>query len=154
MIEKPINCPCFEVVQPVGSFYMAKISHRDLIKITYVDIRHIEKEESDVDRVLGIQRPLSKSRVKEIGAYVNTMDANFPTSIILSVDSFGTEEEEDGKKQKTEEQEDKKIRNIYYNKSTRMHEIRRAENVAKVLDGQHGIAGLIALDPKNEPFDV
>jgi len=146
MINNPINCPCFEVEQPVGSFYLARISWRDLISITFADIRRIEKEESDVERVLGIQRPLSNSRVREIGAYVNTIDATFPTSIILAIDSFGSEDHE--------EQEEKTVQNIFYNKSTRMLEIRRDEYVAKILDGQHRIAGLKALDPKKEPFDL
>jgi DGQHR domain-containing protein len=140
MNEKPINCPCFEVYQPVGSFYMAKISHRDLIDITFVDVRRIEKEERDVETVLGIQRPLSKARVKEIGTYVNTMDANFPTSIILAIESFADEDE--------------KIRNVSFNKSTRMLEIRRDGHVAKVLDGQHRIEGLSLLKPENEPFEL
>jgi DGQHR domain-containing protein len=157
MNGKVINCQCFEVEQPVGSFYMARISCRDLITITFSDIRHIEKEESDVDRVLGIQRPLSKSRVKEIGAYVNTMDANFPTSIILAIDSFQKKQDEEVGGEfinEADEKPDENIRNIFYNKSTRMLEIRRGEGVAKVLDGQHRIEGLKALDPKNEPFDL
>lgn len=143
---KPIECNCFEVKQPVGSFYLARISCRDLIYITYADIRRIEREESDVEKVLGIQRPLSKSRVKEIGAYVNTIDANFPTSIILAIDSFADDE--------AEEQEGQKPRNVLYNKGTRMLEIRRSENVAKILDGQHRIAGLKELKPENEPFEL
>jgi DGQHR domain-containing protein len=153
MINNPIKCECFEVVQPVGSFYMAKISHRDLIKITHVDVRRIEKEERDVERVLGIQRPLSKARVAEIGAYVNTMDANFPTSIILAIDTFvkkGEETERAG----ADEDEEKKIQNIFYNKGTRQLEVRSDERVAKVLDGQHRIEGLRALKPENEPFDL
>ena len=157
MIKNSINCPCFEVKQPVGSFYLARISWRDLIEITFADIRRIEKEESDVERVLGIQRPLSNSRVREIGAYVNTIDANFPTSIILAIDSFGIEEDEKKEDQnisKTDVQEENKIQNIFFNKSTRMLELRRGANVAKILDGQHRIAGLKLLDPKNEPFEL
>jgi DGQHR domain-containing protein len=157
MSQKTIDCYCFEVEQPVGSFYMARISCRDLIYITFADIRRIEREESDVEKVLGIQRPLSKSRVKEIGAYVNTIDANFPTSIILAIDSFADEqpEEQEGREAETARRDAQgRIRNVYFNKGTRMLEIRRGENVAKILDGQHRIAGLKALDPKNEPFDL
>ena len=156
MIKNPIICNCFEVEQPVGAFYMARMSYRDLINITFADIRRIEREDSDVERVLGIQRPLSNTRVREIGAYVNTMDANFPTSIIIAIDSFGNEwqEEEEKSNNENDEQEDKKLQNILYNKSTRMLEIRRDKGVAKILDGQHRIAGLKLLDPKNEPFDL
>lgn len=149
-----IECLCFEVEQPVGSFYMARMSYRELIKITFADIRRIEKEESDVEKVLGIQRPLSPSRVKEIGAYVNTADANFPTSIILAIDSFAIDGADGQDQEAGQDAEKAHVRNITYNKSTRKLEIRRAENVAKILDGQHRIAGLKALDPKNEPFDL
>ena len=148
MIKDAIECPCFEVRQPVGSFYMARISHRDLIAITYVDVRRIEKEEREIETVLGIQRPLSPKRVREIGDYVNTMDANFPTSIILAIDSFESEEKPaDGEETIGE-------RNIFYNKQTRMLEIRREGHVAKVLDGQHRIEGLNHLNSKNEPFHL
>lgn len=140
MIKNPISCPCFEVKQPIGSFYMARISHRDLIEITFADVRRIEHEERDVERILGIQRPLSPKRVREIGDYVNTMDANFPTSVILAIDTFA--------------EEDKETQNIRHDKGTNSLQIRRDKGVAKVLDGQHRIEGLNHLDPKNEPFEI
>ena len=74
-----IECSAFEVHQPVGAFYVAKIRPEDLTYITFVDVRRIEKEERDVERVLGIQRPLSPSRIKEITQYVNLSDASFPS---------------------------------------------------------------------------
>src|SRR5437868_2343049 len=100
MIEHAIECPCFEVQQPIGRFYIARISADNLITITHVDVRRIEREEREVETVLGIQRPLSKTRVKEIGEYVNTVDATFPTSIILAIDSFADDDEQ--------------VRNVYY----------------------------------------
>jgi DGQHR domain-containing protein len=140
MIDNAIECECFEVQQPIGKFYIARISSAHLIAITYVDVRRIEHEEREVETVLGIQRPLSKKRVKEIGEYVKTIDATFPTSVILAIDSFADPEE--------------RIRNIYYNRRTSRLEIRNDGNVAKVLDGQHRIEGLRAFDPKNTPFDL
>src|SRR5438874_7550865 len=118
MIENAIECPCFEVEQPIGPFYVARISADDLITITHVDVRRIEREEREVETVLGIQRPLSKTRVKEIGDYVNTIDATFPTSIILAIDSFANGDQ---------------TRNLYYNKRDNQLEIRRDDRVAKVL---------------------
>lgn len=140
MIHNAIECECFEVRQPIGKFYLARISSDNLIAITYVDVRRIEHEEREVETVLGIQRPLSKKRVKEIGEYVNTVDATFPTSVILAIDSFADPEET--------------IRNIYYNRRTGRLEIRNDGSVAKVLDGQHRIEGLRALDARNKPFDL
>src|SRR6266446_4529145 len=140
MINDPIECECFEVQQPIGKFYLARIPSDDLIAITWVDVRRIEHEEREVETVLGIQRPLSNKRVKEIGEYVNTMDATFPTSIILSIDSFADPEKE--------------IQNVSYNRETNRLAIRRDGYVAKVLDGQHRIEGLRALKPANKPFDL
>ena len=76
---------CFEVQQPIGTFYVGIIASADLIKIAYSDIRRIEKR--DVEKYLGIEREISPQRVKEIKEYVNNVDATFPTSIILAVDS-------------------------------------------------------------------
>ena len=135
-----IECSAFEVTQPVGSFYIAKISPEDLIKITFVDVRRIEKEERDVERVLGIQRPLSPNRVKEIAEYVNLYDASFPSSIIIAISS--------------REEDDEQIRNVIFKKDSGILKIRRVSNVAKVLDGQHRIEGIRSLSDENKPFDL
>lgn len=140
MIDNAIECPSFEIQQPIGRFYLARISSDDLIAITHVDVRRIEREEREVESVLGIQRPLSKTRVKEIGEYVNTIDATFPTSVILAIDSHAEDNPD--------------MRNIYYDPATRILEIRRDNRIAKVLDGQHRIEGLRALLPENRPFDL
>ena len=72
-----------EIEQPIGTFYLGKMSSTDVLKISNVK-RRFEKEN-------GIQRELSFSRVKEIAAYCNDPDATFPTPIILSVNSSDTE---------------------------------------------------------------
>lgn len=60
------------------------MNHEDLITISYVDIRRLEtgSEMREVEIYTGIQRELSKSRVKEIAKYVNMVDATFPTGVI------------------------------------------------------------------------
>jgi DGQHR domain-containing protein len=78
-----IRFPCLEVQQPIGQFYIGAMAARDLVEISYSDIRRIE--ENDLDKILGIQRPLSKTRVSELKQYVRTVDASFPTSIILAI---------------------------------------------------------------------
>jgi DGQHR domain-containing protein len=135
-----INCPAIEVTQPVGTFYVAKLAAQDVIFITFVDIRHIEKEGRDVERVIGIQRPLSPKRVKELQQYVNLYDAAFPSSIIIAVTSFADE--------------DRSIRNVSYDRGTNTLRIRRDQKVAKIIDGQHRIEGLRGLVDANQRFDV
>jgi DGQHR domain-containing protein len=113
-----IEFPCLEVQQPIGQFYIGTISAKDLFEISFADIRRIE--DNDLDKILGIQRPLSKPRVKELTEYVRTVDASFPTSVILAINpQYAT-----------------------YDRKNHTMKINRSQNVAKIIDGQHRIAGL------------
>ncbi|XAW90338.1 DGQHR domain-containing protein [Vibrio sp. CDRSL-10 TSBA] len=111
------------------SFFVGKMKAQDLLDISYSDVRRLENEERDVEKYLGIQRPLKKNRVKEINSYINTVDATFPNSVILSID----------------------IENIYWNGDELVIEYDEDEknNIAKVLDGQHRLAGF---DSNNTKF--
>ena len=115
-----ISVHCLEVTQPIGTFYLGVMNARDLVKVSYADFRRIEREHREVETYLGIERPLISKRVAELKDYVKTVDATFPSSIILAVESKDTK----------------------YDQRTGVLELRNAENVAKVLDGQHRIAGL------------
>jgi len=121
-----------KVSQPIGDFYNCVISHSDLIRITYTDVRRLESDDDnrEVEVYTGIQRHLSRNRVKEIEKYVNTIDATFPSSIILHVDP-----------------NDIKVENDYLL-------IENRENVAKVLDGQHRIAGLENFVQSDKQFEA
>ena len=126
-----IKIKCLEVEQPIGSFYVGVIKHKDLVSISYSDVRRLEKEQRDVEEYIGIQRPLNPSRVKEISKYVRLIDATFPTGILIHI-----------------AQED-----CEYDESKNELKIEKRNNVAKVLDGQHRIAGLEALD-QDETFEI
>src|ERR1039458_6183140 len=84
--EDPISfsVPVLEIRQPIGSFFIGVIDSKRLCDITDFDVRRLIKER-DFEKYLGIQRPLDNSRVKEIKQYVTTLDACFPTGVILSV---------------------------------------------------------------------
>lgn len=146
-----IKLPYIEVNQPIGSFYISSIGYKDLLSISYADIRKIDQEAKDndnFDTYLGIQRQVSPSRIKEIEAYVQTIDATFPTSVILHIHS--TEEFLDGKRisEWSEEVIDRNrdrivlYRNIEIDKETHTMFIRKGEDVAQILDGQHRLEGL------------
>ena len=77
--------PYFEVTQAVGTFYNCCMLAKDLLDICQFDFRQI-KENNGVKDFMGIQRPLNEDRVKEIRRYIQTEDACFPTSIVISVD--------------------------------------------------------------------
>lgn len=119
-----ITFKAIEVRQPIGVFYIGAIDAKDLVAISYADIRRME--DRDIEKIVGIQRPLAPKRVKEISQYVETVDATFPTSIILAVDS---ENKEGGL-------------NIKFDSEKNALCIRRSEKVAQIIDGQHRIAGL------------
>jgi len=113
-----ISFPCIKSTQPIGDFYVGVIDAEDLVDISYADVRRIKAR--DIEEFSGIQRPLSEKRLAELQKYVNTVDASFPTGIILAISG----------------------ENARYEKKARKMYIDRQENVAKILDGQHRIAGL------------
>lgn len=113
-----ISFPCVEVKQPIGTFYIGVMAAADLVAISYADVRRIE--DRDVEVLAGIQRPLSQSRVKELVDYVNTIDAAFPTSIILAVSS----------------------EHASFDPNASRMSVTRDDRIAKIIDGQHRIAGL------------
>ena len=75
-----------EVNQKIGNFYIAAIPARELVEITYSDVRRMASEQRDVERYLGIQRPVSTRRINQIRDYLTSPDASFPTAVVLAVD--------------------------------------------------------------------
>ena len=118
MEDDIIEFPCISVEQPIGTFYIGAIDSQDLVAISYADIRRPEGR--DIEQYIGTQRDLSEGRVAELRQYVTTVDACFPTSVILAVESEYVE----------------------FDDKTNSLRIMRKDNVAKIIDGQHRIAGL------------
>jgi DGQHR domain-containing protein len=103
-------------------FYVGAIPARDVLDIAYADIRRIEKR--DIEKIVGIQRELVPARVRELKQYVTNVDATFPTSVILAVSS----------------------EHAKYNHKDSEMVIERRDEIAKIIDGQHRIAGLEGFD--------
>jgi DGQHR domain-containing protein len=80
-----ISIPVFQISQPVGNFYIGVMRTDDLLSICKFDYRRMQYNSGYID-FLGIQRELNEKRIGEIKEYVGTMDACFPTSIVISVD--------------------------------------------------------------------
>jgi DGQHR domain-containing protein len=129
-----IEFSCLEVKQPIGTFYMGVMNFNDVINISYADVRRIEQREVEV--VLGIQRPLADDRVKELQHYVRTVDASFPTSIILAVSELDEEGEP----------------NVVFDEEFGTMRIKKRINLARIIDGQHRIAGLVNYE--GPPFQL
>lgn len=164
-----ITVRCVPVTQPIGTFYVGAMSARDLVDIAWADIRRIAPEDvtlgvgrdddsappvigsdstedssigdldenyievydQDFEQFLGIQRELSRNRVKQIQQYVRTVDAAFPTGVLLAVSS----------------------RQATFDEKSSTISIVRHSKAAKVIDGQHRIAGLRDYDGPSQ-FDV
>lgn len=139
MAGEYLRIAALPIVQPIGQFYVGVISHADLIQISFADMRRIERE---LDRYVGIQRKLLPQRVEEIGAFVNTIDATFPTSIVLSVPGSCAQYSEDTSELVLSEGLDERTGQVipHY-------------ELAKILDGQHRIEGLKSL-AKDVVFQV
>jgi len=132
-MDKSVEIKAIRISQPIGEFYIGVIKSKDLVDISSADVRSLETE---LDDYMGIQRKLTKSRVKELQTYVNNEDATFPTSVILAVEEKNAEwNEKDG------------ILKIY------SIEGQNYDEIAKIIDGQHRIEGLKNLSPDKE-FDI
>src|SRR5438874_6426333 len=128
-----ITFPAIEIEQPIGKFYVGVIDNQDLTAISYADVRQMAGQG---DKYLGIQRRLNPARISEIRAYTKTKDATFPTSIILAVQGKCATWDSDKSTMTlaeyvSETPDDPEDPSIPYDK------------IAKILDGQHRIEGLL-----------
>lgn len=147
-----LEFPVLKVNQPIGQFFIASMSASDVASISYSDVRRMKKER-EVERYLGVQRPLKESRVNEIQEYARSIDATFPTAVILSVDEKCAE---------FNEETNTLVLHEYLPSDEDEKEIRFSK-IAKVLDGQHRIAGFTEKgnnkhfdfdDFEEKPFDL
>ena len=122
--------PCIRLVQPLGEFYIASMPRDILCAVADFDVRRVLQEDRDVERYLGIQRPLIPRRVASLEQYVNFVDATFPTAIIIAVDEdYVKFNEEDSTMTISNVGPDGRVSTAF-------------RHIARVIDGQHRIAGL------------
>lgn len=131
----------FRARQPIGDLYFATVDYKLIQQMTFFDVRRRIQKERDVEKYLGIQRPLNPSRVRDLMQYVNFIDATFPTSIILAVESDYVSYDEKrleltiSNTKQGSDRPDIAFRNLF-----------------RVIDGQHRIAGLEGFEGEN--FDI
>lgn len=136
-----LEFPAIRIRQPIGDIYVCVISHTDVQRITYFDVRRVLGIDRDVERYLGIQRPLSEKRVEELKRYVTYKDSTFPTSVILAAD--------DDYASYDEESRTITLRNTKIGDEQPSIAMSR---VCRVIDGQHRIRGLEGFHGKD--FDL
>lgn len=141
-----ITLKVLKVAQPIGDFYIGAIKSDTLLKIATVDVR--EFGEGTAGSIDGIQRELSKSRLKDLSEYVNLEYATFPTSVILAIDEKCVDIiEVDGCSGLFD-------LNVTGFRGDSEEKAIAIEESAFVLDGQHRLAGLENLDSDNDAFEV
>jgi DGQHR domain-containing protein len=130
------------VKQPIGDIFVATIDAKSIQRVTYFDVRRRIDEERDVERYLGIQRPLNLGRVQELHRFVNFRDATFPTSVIIAVsDDYARYDETERKLV---------LSNTRFGEDQPSIHLGR---ICRVIDGQHRIKGLEKLKEGVE-FDL
>jgi DGQHR domain-containing protein len=112
--------------QPAGNFLLAAISATNIIRISRADPRKFDN--ITMESAGGIQREPSKIRIKEIADYANSVDASFPTPILLALD------------------EDT------YTLNGNILNI-EGEGIADIVDGQHRVLGL-KMSNKSDAFII
>jgi DGQHR domain-containing protein len=154
MAAKELKLKVLKVRQPIGDFYVASIKAQDLVEISYSDVRRLAEDQRDLEKYLGIQRPVSAKRIKDIKQYIEGQDATFPTAVILSVDERCAEyDQEEGAvgtlilKAFVPEQMSDSDGGVSIQEQPIPF-----EKIAKVIDGQHRIAAFMD-DNKNFCFD-
>jgi DGQHR domain-containing protein len=139
--NRDLSFTALRATQPIGDLYFAVMSAKDVALIANFDVRRVLIEERDVERYLGIQRPLNQKRVADLQKYVNFSDATFPTAIILAIeDDYASYDEE------------KLVLTVRNYKDGETRPSTNIRKIARVIDGQHRIAGLFSFN--GTTFDV
>lgn len=139
---KSVKFQCFAIKQPIGDLYVGVMPWRTLCDIASFDVRRIIREQREVETYIGIQRPLNPNRLEELRAYVNLKDATFPTGIILAVEAECA----------TYDAAAKTMTLTNYMDAGAPEERIFYRDIARVIDGQHRIAGLEGYS--GETFDL
>lgn len=129
MPDRQLSFAVTEVKQPIGTFFIGSVDAYALLEICKFDFRRIE-EAGGYKEFLGFQRKLDLKRVREIERYITTVEAVFPTTIVVSVDDrcARISKANDGSSVLTlsayQDEEDADFRIDY-------------EDIASIIDGQH-----------------
>ncbi|MXO58477.1 DGQHR domain-containing protein [Altererythrobacter salegens] len=130
--------------QPLGDLYIGTLPSRVLWELAEYDMREIRNCEDGIYLATGVQRELSEKRVQEIATYVTTIDATFPTAVVLAISASCVT---------LKECDDGCLKMILQSEQVSNPDgLFSYERVARVIDGQHRIEGLKRANV--EDFDV
>ena len=129
----PVSLPCIKVSQPLGEFFLCSIPSALLKEVAYWIPASAEQSSGGFLKLFGVQRRLSPERAKKIGQYIDSTEATFPNTIIVSAnfDVDDNYEEDDASRWAVSERAD----------GCYVLSIPSAKKLASVIDGQHRLAG-------------
>lgn len=131
----PIETVAIEIVQPLGAYYVCSIPASVLMQVAHsVAATILEREDTpSTYAITGIQRPQKDDRLREIGRYIDTVEAAFPNSIILAANvAPGGASIEPGDSRRWTVREDG---------ATCVLTIPSLQPAASIIDGQHRLFG-------------
>jgi hypothetical protein len=86
--------PIMAFAQPVGDFILTVVPAKEIIRISKADPRKFDRVSMESES--GIQREPSPRRIREISEYASTVDAAFPTAVLLAINSDDCDVNKDG----------------------------------------------------------
>ena len=137
MYEYPYKVTALPVQQPFGAFFVAVLPADLLREVAFSDLTRVVDADQSGYRLAGTQRTQREERWREIGKFIDTVEAVFPTSIVLAANYREDGELEDGEERWTIERGNTTSLVIPTNK-----------RLASVVDGQHR---LWAFDSSRDP---
>jgi DNA phosphorothioation-associated DGQHR protein 1 len=79
----PLQVTALRLLQPLGEFYLVSLKAEDLLQVAFSYPLRVSSAAELSYTVEGIQRQENEGRLKDIGRYIDTVEASFPNTIIL-----------------------------------------------------------------------
>lgn len=133
----PCRVPALPVEQPFGRFYVVVLPADLLRQVAFSDVARVVEADARGYRLSGTQRKQRVERWAEIGRFIDTVEAVFPTSIVLAANYREDGVLEEGDTRWTVEHGE-----------TTWLTIPSDRKLASVVDGQHRVW---AFDYSNNP---
>lgn len=147
MVTFPLELEAFEVNQPLGTFYLTKVTPDLLRQVSFSIPLRFDDKDSEVVEFVGAQREKKERRIREIGKFIDTVECAFPNTIILAAnyDKEGNHIIDDRSWFVKKENDDSSLVKIV---------IPTREKLASLVDGQHRLDGFNQIEISSRLEDV
>jgi DNA phosphorothioation-associated DGQHR protein 1 len=148
MATFPLHLPAIKVSQPLGDFFVVALDAATLRQVTFLDPTRVTSVDyrSFWYSLLGAQRQSSPRRAKEIGKYIDTVEAAFPNSIILAANyiNYGELQEDEEKRWRIQSGTGHCFDLV----------LPTGGKMASVVDGQHRLLGFEYSKPERQSMQL